>query len=339
MVHHGQTYHVYFGLNVENSYLFLFIQILDHPIQILGIAMLVSTPLCLLLAWRLTRPILQLQQSVSQLAQGNLEIQIPNLGRRDEIGQLAEHVSRMVDTLKDMIQKQKQLLSDISHELRSPLTRIQLAQALIRRKQGDSAELARIEGEIARLDKLIGDLLDPERGEEGFKRRGELQALQAHGGVCVPRQRRAREVPSSDLHRGTLAGDARREGLDASVQLRGAVDREHHAVKELDLRPQHAPRRLSRVRAPHGRGPRTAGLEHVQGDRVAVPRIDLGPVGEDERGAVRGLRHVGRIFSTRPEGISSGSGMAFAANSRAVRVASPYTLIATSVTLMGVGTV
>lgn len=56
MVHHGQTYHVYFGLNVENSYLFLFIQILDHPIQILGIAMLVSTPLCLLLAWRLTRP-------------------------------------------------------------------------------------------------------------------------------------------------------------------------------------------------------------------------------------------------------------------------------------------
>ena len=54
MQHHGQTYHVYFGLNVENSYLFLFIQILDHPIQILGIAMLVSTPLCLLLAWRLT---------------------------------------------------------------------------------------------------------------------------------------------------------------------------------------------------------------------------------------------------------------------------------------------
>ena len=157
MVHHGQTYHVYFGLNVENSYLFLFIQILDHPIQILGIAMLVSTPLCLLLAWRLTRPILQLQQSVSQLAQGNLEIQIPNLGRRDEIGQLAEHVSRMVDTLKDMIQKQKQLLSDISHELRSPLTRIQLAQALIRRKQGDSNELARIESEIGRLDKLIGE--------------------------------------------------------------------------------------------------------------------------------------------------------------------------------------
>ncbi|HDN9824329.1 TPA: HAMP domain-containing protein [Aeromonas salmonicida] len=159
MEHHGQTYHVYFGLNVENSYLFLFI-------QILGIAMLVSTPLCLLLAWRLTRPILQLQRSVSQLAEGNLEVQIPNLGRRDEIGQLADHVSHMVDTLKSMIQKQKQLLSDISHELRSPLTRIQLAQALIRRKQGDSNELARIESEIGRLDKLIGDLLDLSRVQQ-----------------------------------------------------------------------------------------------------------------------------------------------------------------------------
>lgn len=42
MTHHGQIYHIYFGLNVENSYLFLFIQILDHPIQILGIAMLVD---------------------------------------------------------------------------------------------------------------------------------------------------------------------------------------------------------------------------------------------------------------------------------------------------------
>ncbi|MGY3945597.1 ATP-binding protein [Aeromonas tecta] len=166
MQHHGQPYHVYFGLNVENSYLFLFIQILDHPIQILGIAMLVSTPLCLLLAWRLTRPILQLQQSVSQLAQGKLETKVPNLGRRDEIGQLADHVSAMVDTLRSMIQKQKQLLSDISHELRSPLTRIQLAQALIRRKQGDSSELARIETEIGRLDKLIGDLLDLSRVQQ-----------------------------------------------------------------------------------------------------------------------------------------------------------------------------
>lgn len=174
MQHHGQSYHVYFGLNVENSYLFLFIQILDHPIQILGIAMLVSTPLCLLLAWRLTRPILQLQQSVSQLAQGKLETRIPNLGRRDEIGQLADHVSHMVDTLKRMIQKQKQLLSDISHELRSPLTRIQLAQALIRRKQGDSSELARIESEIARLDKLIGDLLDLSRVQQHVEAPVEL---------------------------------------------------------------------------------------------------------------------------------------------------------------------
>nr|WP_201796759.1 ATP-binding protein [Aeromonas cavernicola] len=166
MEHRGQQYHVYFGLNVDTPYLFMFIQILDHPIRILGVAMLVSTPLCLLLAWRLTRPILRLQRAVSQLATGNLAVQIPNLGRRDEIGQLADHVREMVETLKCMIKKQKQLLSDISHELRSPLTRMQLAQALIRRKQGDSAELARIELEITKLDKLIGDLLDLSRVQQ-----------------------------------------------------------------------------------------------------------------------------------------------------------------------------
>ena len=164
--HRGHRYHIYFGLYAENPHLFLFIQVLDHPIRILAVVMLISTPLCLLLAWRLTRPILELQKSVSQLAAGNLEVQIPNLGRSDEIGQLADNVSYMVETLKIMIQKQKQLLSDISHELRSPLTRIQLAQALIRRKQGDSSELARIASEIGRLDKLIGDLLDLARVQQ-----------------------------------------------------------------------------------------------------------------------------------------------------------------------------
>ena len=164
--HNGHSYQVYFGLNVDNPYLFLVIQILDHPVLILLVAMLISTPLCLLLALRLTRPIQQLQQSVSQIAAGELETRIPNLERRDEIGQLADNVSHMVETLKLMIQKQKQLLSDISHELRSPLTRIQLAQSLIRRKQGDSNELARIESEIGRLDKLIGDLLDLSRAQQ-----------------------------------------------------------------------------------------------------------------------------------------------------------------------------
>jgi two-component system, OmpR family, sensor histidine kinase CpxA len=173
--HNGHSYHVYFGLNVDNPYLFLVIQILDHPVLILLVAMLISTPLCLLLAMRLTRPIQQLQQSVSQIAAGELETRIPNLDRRDEIGQLADNVSHMVETLKLMIQKQKQLLSDISHELRSPLTRIQLAQALIRRKQGDSNELARIESEIGRLDKLIGDLLDLSRAQQHVEAPGHHQ--------------------------------------------------------------------------------------------------------------------------------------------------------------------
>ena len=99
MTHHGQAYHVYFGLNVENS-----LPVPLHPDPgpphpdprhrhagqhpALPAAGLAPDP-----------PILELQRSVSQLAQGNLEMQIPNLGRKGRIGQLAEHVSHMVDTL------------------------------------------------------------------------------------------------------------------------------------------------------------------------------------------------------------------------------------------------
>ena len=166
MVHHGQTYHVYFGLNVETPYLFLFIQILDHPIRILGIAMLVSTPLCLLLAWRLARPhAAELQQSVSQLAQGNLEIRIPNLGRRDEIGQLAEHVSRMVPIPSGRDPEAEAAALRHLPRAAQPPTRIQLAQALIRRKQGDSAELAHRRGDSP-ARQADGDLLDLSRVQQ-----------------------------------------------------------------------------------------------------------------------------------------------------------------------------
>lgn len=83
--HHGHpTPHVDFGLNAENPYLFLFIQVLDHPFAFWGIPMLVSTPLCLLLAWWLTRPILQLQKwSPTGGWQSGGRYSQPGTGRRD----------------------------------------------------------------------------------------------------------------------------------------------------------------------------------------------------------------------------------------------------------------
>ena len=59
-----------------------------------------------------------------------------------------------------MISRQQRLLSDISHELRSPLTRLRMAQALARRKMGESPDLARIDIEAQRLEQMIGKLLE-----------------------------------------------------------------------------------------------------------------------------------------------------------------------------------
>ena len=164
LVHHGKPYLIYLSRELESQSMAMVI--LDHPIRVLITAMLVSTPLCLLMAWRLTRPTQALQRAVSRIAAGELDTTIPHLLRQDEVGSLAGSISHMVETLKSMIQEQKRLLSDISHELRSPLTRMQLAQSLIRRKQGESSELTRIAGEIHKLDMLIDDLLTLSRVQQ-----------------------------------------------------------------------------------------------------------------------------------------------------------------------------
>ena len=69
----------------------------------------------------------------------------------------------MVEAVNQMISGQQRLLSDISHELRSPLTRLRMATALATRKQGESPELTRIDTEAQRLEKMISELLELSR--------------------------------------------------------------------------------------------------------------------------------------------------------------------------------
>ncbi|MEL0615147.1 histidine kinase dimerization/phospho-acceptor domain-containing protein, partial [Marinomonas arenicola] len=66
--------------------------------------------------------------------------------------------NQMVEAINQMISRQQRLLSDISHELRSPLTLLRMAQALAVRKQGESQEFTRIDTEAQRLEQMIGKL-------------------------------------------------------------------------------------------------------------------------------------------------------------------------------------
>lgn len=124
---------------------------------------LVSGGLCFLLARYLTRPIRALRQAGSQLAAGDLAARVgPAVGaRRDEIGALAREFDRMAERVEELIGSQQRLLRDVSHELRSPLTRLQAAVGLIRQRTGTAsdADLDRIEREAERLNALIGQIL------------------------------------------------------------------------------------------------------------------------------------------------------------------------------------
>ncbi|MFL7010342.1 envelope stress sensor histidine kinase CpxA [Enterovibrio norvegicus] len=140
-----------------------YVQILDRPFQLLLVTMVVSTPFLLWLAWAVSRPARRLQQAAERVAEGRFELD-PSLEQGpQEFRQAGASFNQMVTALNQMVSGQQRLLSDISHELRSPLTRLRMANALAIRKQGESADLARIDTEAERMEKMIADLLSLSR--------------------------------------------------------------------------------------------------------------------------------------------------------------------------------
>lgn len=127
--------------------------------------MIIGTVLSALFSWFLSNylaaPLLQLRQAMASVARGRFDTQVkPLMGqRRDEIVDLAEDCDRMANQLRSMADAQRQLLHDISHELRSPLTRMNTAIGLLQQDPGQLQMLERIERESARMDELIEELL------------------------------------------------------------------------------------------------------------------------------------------------------------------------------------
>lgn len=105
----------------------------------LMVGVFIGALVCLLLARYLTAPIEQLRRATEAYAAGDLSQRVgPSLGnRRDEIVDLATAFDRMAERLSALIFSQKQLLRDVSHELRSPLSRLQVALGLARQRAGD----------------------------------------------------------------------------------------------------------------------------------------------------------------------------------------------------------
>ena len=129
---------------------------------------------CYLISRYLTKPLAKLGEAAANIAEGRLDTRVdPSLRhRRDEIADLARNFDRMAERIEMSITGQRRLLGDVSHELRSPLSRLIVALGLV--KQGPTEEAAenlqRIGLEAQRLDTLIGQLLALTRIESGVDR-------------------------------------------------------------------------------------------------------------------------------------------------------------------------
>jgi Signal transduction histidine kinase len=145
-------------------------ELFDAPVFLLFMAIVTSLLFSNWLARSISRPIETLRDGLKAVSGGDFDINVSRkLGKRyDEFADLGQDADSMADKLKQLIQAQRRLLHDVSHDLRSPLARLQLAIGLMRQKPENTEQmLQRIEQECHRLDSLVGEVLMLARMESG----------------------------------------------------------------------------------------------------------------------------------------------------------------------------
>jgi len=206
------------------------IEILDPGAlaPLLGLIALVVGGLSYWLARYLTSPVAVLRAAARRLTGGDLTARVgPEVGsRRDELGELARDFDHMAERLEVLIGSQRRLLRDVSHELRSPLSRLEVALELARQRAGDRAQgpLDRIARESSRINEMIGQLLTLQR-LEGTPPGQELETVDLGGMLqeVVADARFEAHTRDRDVH--LLAGPP--------CMVRGSVDPLRSAVENV----------------------------------------------------------------------------------------------------------
>jgi two-component system sensor histidine kinase CpxA len=137
----------------------------------LAAVLTVAGMFCFMLARHIARPIDRLRSATRKIANQQLEARVDAqvLNRHDELADLGLDFNCMAERIEHLVTAQRHLLSDVSHALRSPLARLNVALGLARRSSAPSASehLNRIELETERLNTLIGQLLTMARVDSG----------------------------------------------------------------------------------------------------------------------------------------------------------------------------
>lgn len=196
------------------------------------IALVVSAVVCFILARYLTAPVDRLRDATQRITAGDLNVRVlPSLqGRKDDLGLLAADFDVMAERVRSLIESKQQLLRDVSHELRSPLARLQLALSLAQRGDAGVGEnLNRIGREADRLEQLIARsllLARLERPALGIEReRLDIAALLEEIVADVAIEADARNSHVQLQTSGTLELMGDREALRSAFEnvLRNAV--------------------------------------------------------------------------------------------------------------------
>jgi len=133
---------------------------LNHPWVLLLMTLIITTPLLWWFTYTIVKPITKLQKAANSVALGDFKVdnELANQGP-SELREVGQSFNKMSIAINNLISNQHNLLSSISHELKTPLTRLQLATALVRHECGETDSVKRIEREIGRMDKMISELL------------------------------------------------------------------------------------------------------------------------------------------------------------------------------------
>ena len=135
----------------------------------LGLALLggllVAAILGVYVSRRLARPVLELSRAADAVSRGRYDVAVPEPRGGDEIGHLSERFREMAVRLSEAEEQERNFLMSVSHELRTPLTAIRghvdaLREGVAEDPDVRAASLEVIAAEAARLDRLVGDILD-----------------------------------------------------------------------------------------------------------------------------------------------------------------------------------
>ncbi|MFX4227069.1 MAG: ATP-binding protein [Porticoccaceae bacterium] len=136
-----------------------------YPLALVMLGSVITAIFSLLLTYMITRPILKLREHVEGLgADLSAPLEKRLLERQDEFGELARSVEEMSERIRELIDSKQRLFFDISHELRAPLARMQVAAEIVRdRSERNGEDLTindRVDREIRALDQLITELMN-----------------------------------------------------------------------------------------------------------------------------------------------------------------------------------